>query len=94
MPFVARFASRRERAISTPDMHVCESSTPTAASTVCASAGQQRPNLEGARITPRPQEFSTSLQKGLALAPEERVPSYGVSYHRCRAQLARLGFPG
>jgi hypothetical protein len=36
-------------------MHVCESSTPTAASTVCASAGQQRPNLEGARITPRPQ---------------------------------------
>src|SRR5215207_962183 len=54
-------------------MHVCESSTPTAASTVCASAGQQRPNLEGARITPRPQESSTSLQKGLALAREESV---------------------
>src|SRR5829696_1064303 len=35
--------------------------------------GQQRPNLEGARITPRPQESSTSLQKGLALAREESV---------------------
>src|SRR5215212_11444314 len=40
---------------------------------LCASAGQQRPNLEGARITPRPQKSSTSLQKGLALAREESV---------------------
>src|SRR5215207_9044493 len=36
--------------------------------------GQQRPNLERrARVTPRPQESSTSLQKGLALAREESV---------------------
>jgi hypothetical protein len=32
-----------------------------------------RPNSEGARITPRPQESSTSLQKGLALSAEESV---------------------
>ena len=74
-------------------MHVCVLDTDGREHRVriCRAAAA---DLEGARITPRPQEFSTSLQKGLALAPEERVPSYGVSYHRCRAQLARLGFPG
>ena len=57
-------------------MHVCESSTPTPASTVCASAPAQAAAAESgrrARITPPSQEFSTSLQKGLALACEESV---------------------
>ena len=57
-------------------MHVCKSSTPTAASTVCASAPARAAAAEfgrRARITPRPQESSTSLQKGLALSAEESV---------------------
>jgi hypothetical protein len=49
---------RRPRA---PCAHLCQ-------------PGQQRPNLEGARASrPDRKESSISLQKGLALAPEESV---------------------
>src|SRR5829696_4578272 len=59
----------------TADMHVCKSSTPTAASTVCASAPARAAAAEfGRRAHHAPTaESSISPQKGLALSAEEGV---------------------